>query len=266
MKDNKYLNEKFYKMGKEAVIRVGIIVLIVGLSLGGFLLYKGFSNKKAVDEEWTEANIKTKIEALNKEYDELKVSIKSDLDQITTLDRVEFTGFDDAYYKRQDQIKEIKEKIEPTQTKMDKIKSEIDQLENTDISFEKKFESQKYIPFFIFGAFVIIATIFISIGIFSVAYGREITAWGTQQIMPVAQEGIETMAPTVGHASGEMLKSMTPAIKDVAKEMAPVYGDVAKEVMSGIKEGLKEKAKVCEDCRTENTSDAEFCKKCGKKL
>lgn len=43
---------------------------------------------------------------------------------------------------------------------------------------------------------------------------REILAFTTQQVMPVAKEGIDTMAPTIGN--------------------------VAKEISKGIKEGSKE--------------------------
>ena len=63
---------------------------------------------------------------------------------------------------------------------------------------------------FIFGLFIPIPT-FIS------AFGREITAFQTKQIMPVAQEGMEKMAPTMGN--------------------------VAKEISKGIKDGLKEETK-----------------------
>ena len=58
-----------------------------------------------------------------------------------------------------------------------------------------------------------------------VAHRREITAYTTQQVMPVAKEGIEEMAPVVNKAS---------------EKMAPAAGKIAKEVTKGIKEGLKE--------------------------
>lgn len=58
-----------------------------------------------------------------------------------------------------------------------------------------------------------------------VAHRREITAYTTQQVMPVAKEGIEEMAPTINKAS---------------EAMAPAAGKIAKEVTKGIKEGLKE--------------------------
>ena len=62
-----------------------------------------------------------------------------------------------------------------------------------------------------------------------IAHRREITAFTTQQVMPVAQEGIEKMTPTIGKAGAS-----------IAKEMAPVYGEAAKEIAKGIKEGLNE--------------------------
>lgn len=58
-----------------------------------------------------------------------------------------------------------------------------------------------------------------------IAHRREITAYTTQQVMPVAKEGIE---------------EMTPTMSKVAEKMAPAAGTVAKEVAKGIKEGLKD--------------------------
>ena len=59
---------------------------------------------------------------------------------------------------------------------------------------------------------------------------REMLAFGLQQVMPVAQEGIEKIAPT-----------MTKVGKEMVKGMAPAYGEMAKEISKGIKEGLNGK-------------------------
>lgn len=64
---------------------------------------------------------------------------------------------------------------------------------------------------------------------FFIGNRREIMAYTAQQVMPVAQEGIETIAPSVGKAGAT-----------IVKEMAPVYGEVAKEISKGIKEGINE--------------------------
>lgn len=95
--------------------------------------------------------------------------------------------------------------------------------------FNKEFDSFDSIPLYIGGAFVIIASGMIAFAIFMFAKRREILAFSAQQVMPVAQEGIEKIAPTIGKAGAS-----------IAKEMAPVYGDIAKGIASGIKEGISQ--------------------------
>lgn len=51
-----------------------------------------------------------------------------------------------------------------------------------------------------------------------IAHRREIIAYTTQQVMPVAQEGIEKMAPTVGNAVGTIGKSIAKGIKEGINE------------------------------------------------
>ena len=46
-----------------------------------------------------------------------------------------------------------------------------------------------------------------------VAHRREIAAYTTQQVMPVAQEGIEKITPTVANAAGEIAKSVSENIR-----------------------------------------------------
>ena len=75
---------------------------------------------------------------------------------------------------------------------------------------------------------------------FGVGNRREIMAYQTQQMMPIAKEGIKEMAPVVGQAANTMMKEMEPTYKEMAKTMAPIYGEVAKEVGKGIAEGIKE--------------------------
>lgn len=70
---------------------------------------------------------------------------------------------------------------------------------------------------------------------------RNIQAYMIQQGMPIAQEGMEKMAPTAGVA--------------------------AKEIAKGIKEGLKEDNMIfCKHCGETIDSDSTFCKRCGKQL
>ena len=74
---------------------------------------------------------------------------------------------------------------------------------------------------------------------FVVGNQRNIMAYQTQQVMPIAQEGIEKMSPSMGTA--------------------------AKEIAKGIKEGLSNDETVyCKHCGAQIDVDSNFCNKCGK--
>mgnify|MGYP003311132935 CR=1 FL=1 len=76
---------------------------------------------------------------------------------------------------------------------------------------------------------------------FVVANQRQIMAYQVQQGMPIAQEGMEKMSPTMENA--------------------------AKEIAKGIKEGLSDDEKVyCKHCGAQIDADSNFCNKCGKQL
>lgn len=51
-----------------------------------------------------------------------------------------------------------------------------------------------------------------------IANRREITAYTTQQVMPLAQEGIQKMAPTVGSAIGTIGKELVRGIREGINE------------------------------------------------
>lgn len=79
------------------------------------------------------------------------------------------------------------------------------------------------VGFFAIGAFMMTPGFFITIvGLvvrFLIGNRREITAYTTQQVMPVAQEGIEKMAPTIGKATGEIAKGIAAGIKEGLKDV-----------------------------------------------
>ncbi len=51
-----------------------------------------------------------------------------------------------------------------------------------------------------------------------IAHRREITAYTTQQVMPVAQEGIEKITPTVANAAGSIAQSISKGIQEGKNE------------------------------------------------
>jgi len=113
------------------------------------------------------------------------------------------------------------------------IREELSDLRNDNfMTNEVESESFAHIPLIMFGVFITIASLMAKFMLFSITHRREMLAYTAQQVMPLAQEGIEKMAPTIGKAG-----------KEIAKEMAPVYGEMAKEISKGIKEGLKDEEK-----------------------
>lgn len=71
--------------------------------------------------------------------------------------------------------------------------------------------------FYIGGGIVILFGIMISSSLYITAKKREITAFQVQQVMPVAQEGIDKISPTIGNAAKEIAKGVKEGMKDDEK-------------------------------------------------
>lgn len=71
-------------------------------------------------------------------------------------------------------------------------------------------ESKKALLFF----FSFVFSIMLPAMLFGTAYKREIGAFTIQQEMPVKQETIEKMAPSVGEAAGTVAKGIKKGLKD----------------------------------------------------
>lgn len=331
MKKTEFLNEENYQQTKKKIVLVSLIVLIVGILLGVSLIVTGIVKQSKLNAEYSDEskasvqaklntekkNLESKIvelengkttalesekQSLESKKAELEAKIKPVEDQIKKLERVQFNGFNDAYYERQDKIEELEKSI-ASDTKAIKVidnaldesfnhcmfdeaknnqytakycslvNNDNDELKNVSViksaldesfdwckfdeaknnkytstycsyklqledfnDFNKQMSSSKYIPFYILGAFVIFGSCMIAGAIYMFAKRREMLAFTAQQVMPVAQEGIEKMAPTVGKAGAS-----------IAKEMAPAFGGIAKEISKGIKEGISSDETQSED-------------------
>ena len=71
--------------------------------------------------------------------------------------------------------------------------------------------------YIIFGVVTLVITGVTSLAIYITTKKREIAAFGAQQMMPIAQEGIDTMAPRVGNAAKEIAKGIKEGLKDEEK-------------------------------------------------
>lgn len=82
-----------------------------------------------------------------------------------------------------------------------------------DLEDEIKKDDPKYF-YIIFGVVTLVVTGITSLSIYITTKKREIAAFGAQQMMPIAQEGIDVMAPTVGNAAKEIAKGIKEGLKD----------------------------------------------------
>lgn len=290
MSEKRFLNEENYQKSKNKIIMIAVIVLIIGVLIGGSLIAVGLSKKAKTNSEYSDNNKATELKNLEEEKNkisteleiekenilksknELEEKIKPIKDEIKSLERETFNGFDDAYYARQDKIEELEKSIETYENSIKAIDnalnnsfdhctygetknnaytskycslknqlkqedSKIDDIDDKYDDFNKKIASSTSIPFYIFGGFIIIASCMIAGSIYMFAKGRDILAFTANQTVPVTKEVIEDVAPSIGKAAGSIKKE----INDIAGESTTgVMGDIAKSISKGIKEGMDE--------------------------
>ena len=203
-----YLTEKNYNKGKKIIMLIALLVLVVGLTIGGFLIYKGINEKQKIDNTTNEQAEKDKqrLKEIETEKEELNKKISDKKYECDSIKMGTDSWFEKSN-KCDNEVLSLEEQV-------DELESEEFDLEKTDYEFDKKFNSVGSTRYFMFGVFIIIATLIISLSIFMFAKRREIMAFGMQQTMPLAQEGIEKMAPTVGNAAGTIAKDVAAGIKE----------------------------------------------------
>ena len=190
MEKQKYLNEEKYQKSKNKIKIVATCILIIGLLIGGGLITTGiikYKQTKLNSEEISKVQIE--IDDHNMKLSSLKAKQSQEFKS---------NGFSEKYYNLENEIDKVEDKI-------DDLKDSL----NKDTSW--------LVIFYITGGFVIFVTFMISGSIYAAAHGREIYAFYAQQQIPVAKEGIEEMAPSVGAAAKEIAKGIKDGINDEEK-------------------------------------------------
>ena len=219
MNNKEYLNEEWYQSAKKKVKKVAFIILIVGILIGIGLIAAGVitqNNAKKVNEQRKqealkesqkqvdEANkrlreITTEKEKLNSEYD----AKNQECDSLNMRDS-------DWYSK----VNQCHREASAIKSKITDLKTEEFKLNNNDYTvYYKPILQIKYFILYFTGAGVMGISLIISGSVYFFTMKREIVAFKTQQVMPVAQEGIEKMAPTVGNAAESIAEGITKGIK-----------------------------------------------------
>lgn len=196
--EGKYLNEEKYQKAERKISLASIVILIIGLCVGGFLIYNGIAKPSA-----------SKIADLKNELETKKSELES---KGITYD--EFAEYADG---EKYNLKVITDVLDPSFNNC-----KFDEYKNNDLTKEYcvakntgGFASKSSI---MFGVFICVATCMTSFAIFMFAKRRKVLAFTAQQVMPIAQEGIEKMAPTMGNAAGEIAKGIKNGLNDSNKD------------------------------------------------
>lgn len=235
MEKKEYLNEENYQKTKKKISKVSLIVLIAGLVIGLVLIILGVVSqnnaKKTNEERYNEAYklSQEKAAAANARLVEI-ANEKKDLNEKIQTKQYECDSLSMSSSSWYADSTKCQREVTSLKKELSELEMEEFRLENADYTvYYDKVLPAKYIIFYVLGGIVIFMSCSIAGGIYLIAKRREIVAFTVQQAMPLAQEGIEKMAPTIGKAGAS-----------IAKEMAPVYGNIAKEISKGIKDGINE--------------------------
>lgn len=220
MKNYEYLNEENYQKSKKKLSRINLIILIVGILIGASLIAIGITNQMKVNSEYSDDSKNELANKLQQEKNNLEKK-KSELE----AKGIEYDSFADYTNGEVYDLYIITKVLDPSfnHCHFDEYKNNSltanycslkNRLEDANDDFNKSFDNQKYIPFYFFGAFIIISTFMITGSIYMIIKRREIMAFSAQQVMPVAKEGIEKMAPTIGNAAGSIAKEIKDSLKD----------------------------------------------------
>ncbi len=176
----KHLNEEQYQKARKKLIIIASIILIAGLIVSIVLLNIGITKKTSTADT---TQYDTQISTLNQEISELKTQISAEFSA---------NGFSARYYDLSNQ--------------RDTKQSELAEVEKSKFSAE-----HSMIPFLMFGgaAFVFILSCAGAARLYIIAFRRNIVAFKTQQTMPIAKEGLEEIAPTIGKISEEVSKGIS---------------------------------------------------------
>ena len=186
-----------------------ILVLVVGLCIGGFLIYKGVAKPGT-----------SKVEKLKEELENKKAKLEEK--GIEYDYSAKYT--DGEVY----ELKIITDALDPSFPHCDFGEYKDNSLTKDYCAAKNSVSDFASAGSITFGAFISIATIMISAVIFAAAKQRHILAFQAQQIMPIAKEGIE---------------EMTPTMKKVMDEVTPTIANAAGEIAKSVKKGLNDSEK-----------------------
>lgn len=199
------------------------------------------ATEKLKENETRKIEIQANIDSVQSKIDALEIEIQNLETEQSKIFRDDM-GFSDRYYAKETEITTKEQELSKLNTELKDYKKQLNEIEidnneqnaiidSVEIGTEfngmfdtifsettNTFSTAKYVPLYFIGGFIIISSCMISGIIYLIAKRREIKAFTIQQTMPVTQEVVEKMAPTVGNAVGTVAKDITTGIKQGLKD------------------------------------------------
>ena len=120
------------------------------------------------------------------------------------------------------------------------------------------------------GGLTLIGIIIGALGGFIDPYSKYGPICGVLGVLSFGLFGIGILCFNSSHSrqmSAYMMQQHMPLSQEYMKKMSPTMGTAAKEIAKGVKEGLADdNAVFCKHCGEKIDADSTFCKKCGKQL
>lgn len=198
MNEKEYLSEEKYQKTEKILTLVAVLLLVVGLSIGGFFIYNGIAKPGTAKVE----ELKVELENKMKELKDKGVKYN---------DFAEYTDGDEY------DLKVITEALDPSINHCNLNEYKEHPLTKEYCAAKNSVDEFASSGKIMIGVFICFATLMFSIFILLIAKRRHIIAFQAQQAMPVAKEGIDKMAPTIGNAAGEIAKGIKKGLNDEEK-------------------------------------------------
>lgn len=248
MENKKYLNEERYQKNKNKIIKLAFVVLILGLVIGGGLIVAGIKKYNDIKLETEQSKVDKEASTINRKQ-ELTTKIAAEETKLLARKKeledkgIKFNAFTDYTEVEAYELKVITRALDPsfdywkfsdcknhaTTREYCSLKEEFSNIELSESIDEQKQQSGFYdtqssidnavnivkvVPLFMFGGFIIIASLIGAGSIYAFAKRREIQAFTTQQSIPVEKEKIEVMTPTYAEAVKDIAKAAAEGIKE----------------------------------------------------
>lgn len=206
MENKKYLDEEKYQKTSKKLFSIGVSIIILGLVVAAIIIITKIDFGPKASKEELQQQLAQLKPSLRKRYDELESNGFNESWDYKDEEGYEMTLIDIALDPTYDTCEDSSLYSDNDTTReYCQVKAQLYKFDtpNDDLLFIIVPSLIVLMPCFAFGAMFILT-----------AKRREITAFTAQQVMPVAKEGIEKMAPTAGVTAKEIAKGIKKGLKD----------------------------------------------------